>query len=82
MTTTGRPPDSPALMLQEVKLWESGLLQLTPDEIVSARNIQQMVVEQSVELIFENSFMDAIGSVALNKLLQESTQAQPVPTAA
>jgi len=71
---TGRPPDTQALTFTVVKLWENGLLRLTPDQIVSARNIQRIVMEESVELLCQDSVVQAVGIAALNESLQLTVQ--------
>jgi hypothetical protein len=45
------PPHIPQVTLQELKAWESGQLNLTPDQLIAARYLQNMLANQRDNII-------------------------------
>jgi hypothetical protein len=51
LTNSNKPPDMPALSVEQLRQWELGTLNLSPEQLVSAIRLQRTILEQTVELV-------------------------------
>jgi len=60
-----RPPSIPVPTIEEVKEWELGRRKFTAEQIVGARDVQQLMLEQHRARIVPGEVIRATGFVAL-----------------
>lgn len=51
LQNSNKPPDMPALSVEQLRQWELGMLNLTPEQLVSAIRMQRTIIERTVELV-------------------------------